>query len=358
MKKDYILAINPGSTSTKIALYNQEQALFSKNIKHSSEELSQFNDIIDQYNLRKKLILEEIEKHKINPQDIKIIVGRGGLLRPIKSGIYEINEKMITDLKKGAASTKHASNLGGLIASDLTSVFKVAKAYIADPPVVDEMDDIARVTGHPMFKRKSIFHALNQKAVARRYAKEIKQPYEKLNLIIAHLGGGISVAAHQSGKIIDVNNALDGEGAFSPERSGTLPAGDLLKLCFSQKYNQTEIKKMLVGQGGLVAHLGTNNALEVEKKISQKDSKAKLIYEAMIYQVAKNIGSMYPVLNCQVNAIIITGSMAKSDYIINFLKRKIDKIAPVFIYPGENEMESLALNGYLVLSKQVTPQTY
>ncbi len=358
MEKQLILTINPGSTSTKIALFKANKSIFEKTIRHSTEELSQFPDIISQYGFRKELIIEEIKKASFDLNDIAVIVGRGGALRPMPSGTYIVNKKMKEDLVEGAASTGHASNLGGLIADDIAKTIEGAKAYIADPPVVDELIDVARISGHPSFKRKSIFHALNQKAVARRHARAIGKKYEELNLVIAHLGGGISVGAHCRGRVIDVNNALDGEGAFSPERSGTLPAGQLVQLSFSGDHEIGEIKKMLVGRGGLTAYLGSGNAMEIEERISNGDSEAALIYDAMIYQIAKDIGAMFTVLEGNVDGILITGGIARSEMLIGKLKRRIDKLATIYVYPGEDEMEALAMNGWLVLNKELEPIEY
>lgn len=352
-----ILAINPGSTSTKIAVYEDEKPVFLKTIRHSSEELAGFEKITDQYSFRKEIIYSELETAEIKLDTIQAVVGRGGLIRPIPSGVYLVNERMKADLINSPFG-EHASNLGGLIADDIAHALPNAHAFIADPVVVDELDDIARISGHPEFKRVSIFHALNQKAVARIHAKSIQRNYEDLNLIVAHLGGGISVGAHQKGKVIDVNQALDGEGPFSPERSGTLPAGDLIRLAFSGKYTEKELLKMTKGNGGLTAHLGTNNAHEVEERAASGDKKALLIFEAMAYQVAKSIGSMYAVLNGEVDAILITGGIANSSRFVDLIKEKIGRMAPVHVYPGEDEMRALALNGLMVLRGEIEAKEY
>jgi butyrate kinase len=358
MKKKFILTINPGSTSTKIALFEGDAKLFEKTLRHSSDELGQFEDMISQYSFRKDLIVEAIDESDYELSDIAIIVGRGGALRPMASGTYAVNQLMKDDLIAGAARTGHASNLGGLIADDLAQSIEGADVYIADPPVVDELSDIARVAGHPNFYRESIFHALNQKAVARRHAKAVGKKYEELNLIVAHLGGGISVGAHEKGRVVDVNDALDGDGPMSPERSGTVPAGQLLKLCFSGEYEKNEARKMLVGKGGVSAHLGTSDIREVEKRIEEGDSKAQLIYDAMIYQVARSIGSQYTVLDGEIDGIIITGGIAHSKLLVEKLTKRISKIATVYVYPGEDEMEALALNGKLILEGELTPIVY
>jgi len=352
-----ILAINPGSTSTKIAVFEGSKQIFLKNIKHSSEEIGRFEKITNQYEFRKNIILEELKNASIEIDTIKIIVGRGGLIKPIPSGVYEVNEAMIADLKVGILG-QHASNLGGLIANDLAKSISEAKAFIADPVVVDELHDLARISGHPFFERVSIFHALNQKAIARTHAKSQNKNYEEMNLIVAHLGGGISVGAHLNGKVIDVNQALDGEGPFSPERSGTLPVGALAKLCFSGKYTLDEVKKMITGQGGFVAYLGTNDAYEVEKAALAGDEKAKQIHDAMAYQVSKEIGAMSTVLLGKVDGILLTGGIAYGKPFVDEIIKRVTHIAPVFVYPGEDEMQALAMNGLMVLNNEVETKIY
>jgi len=352
-----ILAINPGSTSTKIAVFENAKQLFVKNIKHSSEDIAQFKKITDQYEYRKSIIMQELKDANIDISKITIVVGRGGAVKPIKSGIYIVNEALKKDLRKGVMG-QHASNLGGLIADDIAKSLKDAKAYIADPIVVDELEPIARISGHPAFERISIFHALNQKAIARSHAKSISKKYEDLNLIIAHLGGGISVGAHKKGNVIDVNQALDGEGPFSPERSGTLPVGALVRLCFSGKYTLDEIKKMITGNGGYVAYLGTNDAYEVEKRADEGDGKAILIQNAMAYQVAKEIGAMSTVLKGEVDAIILTGGIAYGKPFINAVKERVSHLGEVFVYPGEDEMRALAMNGLMVLDGETEALIY
>jgi len=278
MKDIRVLAINPGSTSTKIAVYQNTEPVFLKNIKHTTEDLAPFANIADQFHFRKEIILQQLKEADVQINDLQAVVGRGGLLKPIPSGIYEVNEQMIDDLKHSPMG-EHASNLGGLIAHDLVQNLPNAKAYIVDPIVVDEFDDIARISGHPLLKRISIFHALNQKAVAREYARSVRKKYEDLNLIVVHLGGGITVGAHYRGRVIDVNQGLDGEGPFTPERSGTLPTMDLVRLCFSGKYAQKEVAKMVKGEGGLVAYLGTNNAYDVEKMVDAGDAGEQVVAE-------------------------------------------------------------------------------
>ncbi len=348
MEEKFILTINPGSTSTKIAVFQGHKEIFLKNIKHSAENLEDFKEITDQYEFRKEVILNEIEQSSIDINDIGVIVGRGGLVKPIKSGVYEVNDALLKDLKKGVLG-QHASNLGGLIAHDLAKTITGAKALIADPVVVDEMDDIARISGHPKIERISIFHALNQKAIARQHAKSFSTKYADLNLIIAHLGGGVSVGAHYKGRVIDVNQALDGDGPFSPERSGSLPVGALAKLCFSGEVSYEEVKNMITGQGGYVAYLGTNDAYEVEKRAKKGDKQADFLQDAMAYQIAKEIGAMSAVLKGNVDAIILTGGMAYGKPFVAKIKERVNHIAAVYVYPGEDEMRALATNGLMVL---------
>ena len=357
MNTSRILAINPGSTSTKIAVFEGDTQIFIKNIKHPAEDIAQFAIITDQYEFRKNIILNELKENNIDLNSLKIIVGRGGLVKFIPSGVYEVNETLEHDLRIGF-NGQHASNLGGLIAGDIARNISGAKAYIADPVVVDELQDLARISGHPLFTRTSVFHALNQKAIARTYAKEIDRKYEDLNLIIAHLGGGISVGAHNKGQVIDVNQALDGDGPFSPERSGSLPVGQLAALCFSGKYTHDEVKKMITGKGGYVAYLGTNDAYEVEQRVEAGDEKAKLIEEAMAYQVSKEIGSMATVLNGKVDAILLTGGIAYGKSFVAKINNRVSFIAPIKVYPGEDEMRALAINGLLLLNNEITPSIY
>ncbi len=357
METIYILAINPGSTSTKIAVYKNANPDFLKTINHDIKDLKEFECIADQYEFRKKVVLDELKKADVKLEEIRAIVGRGGLIKPIESGVYLVNENLIRDLIDPTLG-EHASNLGGLIAHEIAKTLPNAEAYIADPVVVDELQPLARVSGHPAFVRRSVFHALNQKSVARSHAKSVMKSYEEMNLIVVHLGGGITVGAHQCGKVIDVNQGLDGEGPFSPERSGTLPVGDLVNLCFSGKYTKEQVKKMVTGEGGLVAYLGTNSAYEVEMNAMNGDSKAKFYFDAMAYQVAKSIGSMCPVLKGKVDAILITGGIAHSTYFVNEIIERVHRIAPVHIYPGEDEMRALAMNGLRVIQGEIIPKIY
>lgn len=357
MDEFLILAINPGSTSTKVAVYQNAKSIFLKTIRHNTEELVGFKRITDQFEFRKDIIMKELQGAEIDINKISAVVGRGGLIKPIESGVYFVNDRMKEDLMNSIRG-EHASNLGALIADDIARNLPSAKAYIADPVVVDELQDVARISGHPKFERVSIFHALNQKAIARQYAKSLDKKYEELNLIIAHLGGGISVGAHYNGRVIDVNNALDGEGPFSPERAGTVPAGQLAKLCFSGEVTYDEVKKMLTGQGGMVAHAGTNDAYEIEMKAKAGDKKAQLLQDAMSYNVAKHIGQMATVLKGKVDGIILTGGIAHNPYLVEYVKEMVGFIAPVSVYPGEDEMQALALNGLMVLRGDVLPHEY
>lgn len=352
-----ILAINPGSTSTKIALFEDEKQVFIKTIRHSAEEIGKFPNISSQFSFRKELILSELQQAGIDLTSIHAIVGRGGLIKPIESGVYEVNAEMIRDMETPVMG-EHASNLGGLIAHHLAlEAGSEVKAFIADPVVVDELCPLARISGHPSIPRVSIFHALNQKSIARAYAKSKGKKYEDLNLVIAHLGGGVSVSAHCQGKVIDTNNALDGDGPLSPERSGGLPAGALVKLCFSGTKSQAEIKKMLCGAGGFVAYLHTNNAIEVEQK-AETDAGWDLILEAMCYQVAKEIGAMACVLEGKVDAILLTGGIANGKRITDAIAKRTQFIAPVVVYPGEDEMRALAVNGLMVMKGELAPKVY
>jgi len=342
-----VLAINPGSTSTKIGVFTNDVPLFEQTIRHDSEKINSFDNIIDQYEFRKTTILDTLDTQGINISKLNAVCGRGGLLRPIPGGTYTVNEAMLKDLKSGY-SGQHASNLGGILAFEIASGLNIP-SYIVDPVVVDELDEIARISGFALIKRKSIFHALNQKAVARRVANDLGKKYEELQLIIAHLGGGITVGVHKNGRVIDVNNGLHGDGPFSPERAGTVPAGDLISLCFSGEYYREEVMKKLVGQGGLVGYLGTNDAIKVAKMIENGNEEAKLIFSAMAYQVAKEIGAASTVLHGKVDAIVLTGGLAFGKRFVNDITERINWIADVVVHPGENELQALAEGALRVL---------
>lgn len=353
-----ILAINPGSTSTKIAVYEDEKVVLQKTIRHKAEELTPYNKIIDQYAFRKDLVLKQLAEEHC-PIDFDAVIGRGGLLKPIPSGVYEVNERMKHDLR--FATMEHACNLGGLLADEIASGIPGCKAYIADPVVVDELQDVARVTGSPLLPKQSIFHALNQKAVARRYAGDIGKQYEDLNLIVAHLGGGISIAAHHKGKVIDVNNALNGSGPFSPERAGTLPALQLVDLCFNGEYTKEQISKMISGKGGLVAHTGSTDVQQLVNDAENDKDKA-LLLDAMIYNIAKEIASLpvvFPVNEIRlIDAIILTGGIAYNEYITKQIAERVNFITRVVVYPGEDEMEALVFNAQMALKEEIIVKEY
>jgi len=357
MAKRLILAINPGSTSTKFALFEEENLIFEKTLRHSADELAGFTKITDQFHFRKDLILNELTERETDFLRIEAVVGRGGLVKPIESGIYEVNDKLREDLISGIMG-EHASNLGGLIADDIASSLPGAKAFIVDPVVVDELQPVARLSGHPAIDRISIFHALNQKAVGRTFASSTGRKYEDLNLIIAHMGGGISVGAHKKGRVVDVNNALNGDGPFSPERSGGLPSGQLIDLCFSGKYSYQELKAMISGKGGIVAYLGTNSFIEVCNRAENGDQKASIVRDALTYQVAKEIGAMAAVLEGKVDSIILTGGLAYQERHVKRIGGMVDFIADVQVFPGEDEIKALAFNGLLALDGKIDIRIY
>lgn len=369
-----ILAINPGSTSTKIALYEDETPIFSEVIHHPSEVLAQFTHIVDQYPLRLRTLLECLVQHgslsvkggnsldEVNWNDLEweialdAVVGRGGLLRSIPSGTYRVNDRMLEELRT-PKEREHASNLGALLASEVAQSAGV-EAYIVDPVCVDELDDIARISGLPEIERKSLSHALNLKATARRAAAELGRRYDEVNLVVVHMGGGISVSPHRRGRMVDVNQALDGTGPFSPERAGGLPIGDVIRMCYSGKYTYREMMQKIVGRGGLVAHLGTNDAREVERRIAQGDAHAKLVYEAMAYQIAKEIGAMATVLKGNVDAIVLTGGLAHSRMLMDWIRERVEWIAPILIYPGQDEMLAMVQGVLRVLRGEEEAKEY
>lgn len=352
-----ILVVNPGSTSTKMAVYENEKPILLRNIPHTAEQLAPFDAITEQQEFRRQLILDELERSDI-PVVFDAVIGRGGLVKPISGGVYEINDKMIDDTLHGCVMHNHACNLGCLIAHEIAASIPECRSFIADPGVVDELSPLARISGSPLMPRICIWHALNQRAIARRFAGSIGKEYEELNLIICHLGGGISVAAHEHGRAIDANNALDGEGPFSPERAGSLPAADLIRLCFSGKFTEKQLLKRIAGEAGLTAHLGTNNMREILERIKQGDEHAQLLVDAMLYHTARQIAAEGAVLCGNIDAILLTGGMAHSDYIVSELRRRIGFLAPVYCFPGEDEMEALALNALSVLQGKRQAKTY
>lgn len=350
------LIINPGSTSTKIGVFEDETLLFEETLRHSTEEIAQYATIVDQKDFRKEIILNLLKEKNFDIHSLNVVVGRGGMLKPIPGGTYAVTDDILADLKVGVQG-QHASNLGGILAREIADSIGVP-SYIVDPVVVDELMPIARYSGVPEIKRISIFHALNQKAVAKRYAKEIGKPYESLRLIVVHMGGGVSVGAHEYGKVVDVFNALDGDGAFSPERAGGLPSGALIKMCFSGKYTEKEVYKKVVGNGGFNGYLGTNDMREVTKRANEGDEKAAEAKQAFLLQVAKDIGSMACVLNGKVDQIIVTGGIAYGKDVVESLRERAEWIAPFTVYPGEDELLALAQGALRVMNGEEKVMEY
>lgn len=342
------LIINPGSTSTKIGVFEDENLLFEETLRHSTEEISQYETIVDQKDFRKKIITDLLASKNFDIHSLNVVVGRGGMLKPIPGGTYAVSDDLLHDLVIGKQG-QHASNLGGILAREIgDSIGK--PSFIVDPVVVDELEPTSRYSGVPELPRTSVFHALNQKAVAKRYAKEIGKSYDELNLIVVHMGGGVSVGPHKHGKVVDIFNALDGDGAFSPERSGAVPVGQLVKMCFSGQYTEKEVYKKLVGNGGFNAYLGTNDMRDVEKMVDEGDAKAKEVRDAFIQQMSKNIGAMATVLNGKVDQIIVTGGIAYDKAVVAGLKERCEWIAPFTVYPGEDELLALAQGGLRVVT--------
>lgn len=343
-----IVVINPGSTSTKFALYENEHPVFVSNLRHSDAELEQFRgrSILDQKNFRRALIVADLEKHGVAVRDLNAAVGRGGLLRPLASGTYAVNQTMLDQLRR-AERGEHASNLGGVLAKGLADEAGVP-AFVVDPVSVDEWPPKARLSGSALLDRQCLSHALNTKAVAKRFARECGRPYESLKLVVAHVGSGISVSAHEGGKMVDVTNSRE-EGAFSTERAGTVPAMKLVELCFSGKYTYKQVEALLFREGGLYSYLGTKDLVEIERRIAAGGKTAELVFDAMVYQIAKEIGAMAAALGGGLDAVLLTGGMAKSDKLVADLKAHINWIAPVHVYPGEDELQALAEGALRVL---------
>lgn len=350
-----VLVINTGSTSTKIAVYHNDSPIMEQTLSYTTEELAQFGNVMEQLEWRKATILNHLAANNIAMDTLSAVIGRGGLLRPVKSGVYEVNEQMIKDLQ--SCSPQHASNLSAIIAASIADGCGIG-AYIADPIVVDERCELAKICGVKQIRPRCLFHALNQKATARIYAEEIGARYEDLNLIVAHMGGGISVAAHKKGEVVDVNNALDGEGPIAPERAGTLPAGDLVNLCFSGKYTHKEVNSMIVGNAGLVSLTGCNSVKELCDRTAAGDNEAQTAIDAMCYTTAKQIGAMATVLQGDIDAIIITGGIANSKLIVEKVSSYCRFLAPIRVYPGENELMALAMNAMRVLRGQTQAKQY
>lgn len=357
MDSPAILSIKPEYIQTKIGLYQYGNLCFLKNIVHPVEKLRSFATNTDQYLFRTEAIMEELRKSGTDMSDIRIIMARGGLIKPIASGVYEVNEAMMRDLRNSPVG-RHSVNIGGLIANEITTRIPGSKAYIADPAVVDELDDMARYTGWPNVKRKSIFHALNHKFISRTFASNQQRRYEDLNLIVAHLGDGISIGAHKKGKVVDVNQAFDGEGPFSLERAGTIPVGELVKLCYSGKYTEEQVMAKVRYEGGMFAYLGTSSYYELEKAEQQQNEAVLKIFEAMAYQISKYIGYMNPVFIEPVDAILITGMLAHNKWFVNKIIERVKKIAPIHIYPGEDVLDALAMNGLRVLNGEAEIRIY
>lgn len=343
-----ILAINPGSTTTKIAVFAGEETVFTETIRHGSKEVAALGHVMNQEAYRRELILAALSRHGLGVDDLQAVIGRGGLMRPIRGGVYAVNEEILEDLRSCRYGT-HASNLGAILAHDLAREAGIP-ALIADPVVVDELSPLARYSGHPDISRRSIFHALNHKAVARIAAAELGRPYEELRLIVVHLGGGVSVAAHEQGRAVDVNNALDGDGPFSAERSGGLPSGAVVDWCFAPGADEAEIRSRITGRGGFAAYLGTTSGEEIERRVRAGDSKAREVREAMAYQVAKEIGAMGAVLAGRVDAIVITGGLAHDTTLVELISRRVAFLGKVLIHAGEDEMGALARSALRALA--------
>ncbi|MFW6344349.1 MAG: butyrate kinase [Sediminispirochaetaceae bacterium] len=351
-----VLVINPGSTSTKIAVFDGEKEILNDTIRHNSAELEKYDQVTDQYDFRTGVISSSLEEKGVDPAELDAVIGRGGLVKAIPGGVWSVNEKMLKDLAEGI-NGQHASNLGGLIAHQIAQE-SGSPSLIADPVVVDEMQECARLSGHPELPRKSIFHALNQKAVARRAAAELGKSYETSRFIVAHMGGGVSVGAHIEGKVVDVNNALNGDGPYSPERSGGLPAGQLVELCFSGKYEKKEIMKMIKGKGGYMAYLGTADGKEVSDRAKKGDREAEKVFHGLSYQTAKEIGALSTVLEGKIDGIILTGGLAYDEDLVHLIKKRTGFLGKIFVYPGEGEIEALRDAALRVLRREETPQTY
>lgn len=354
--KNLLLVINPGSTSTKIAVFDELTEVFNKVVEHDSNEIAKYANIVDQYELRYKEVINKLDEYGIKIEDLKVVIGRGGLLKPLQSGTYKVNDVMLEDLRS-AQYGSHASNLGAIIAYEIAKVAGV-DAYITDPVVVDEMTEVAKTTGLPEVKRSSKFHALNQKSCGRRAAKEMGKTYFEINTVIAHMGGGTTVAAHEKGRVIDVNDGLYGDGPFSSERAGRMPTSAMMDMFYVQGKSLNEVKRRLAGDGGFVAHFQTNDAYAIEQRAIAGDEQAKLVYEAMSYQVAKEIGAMAVALKGEVDVIILTGGLAHSKLLTKSIIDKVKFLADVKVYPGENEMIAMAEAAVRVIKQEEMVKEY
>lgn len=353
MPKYNILTINPGSTSTKIALFKDNELEFEQVLRHPEEELGQFKKLGDQYEYRKEKIENFLKEKNVDVKNLDAISCRGGLIGPIPSGTYTINEDLFERL---STNVVHASNLAGIIGYNMSKELGIP-SYITDPVTVDEMEPIAKITGIPGIERKSKFHALNQKAIARRAAQQLHRRYDESNFIVIHIGGGISIGAHHNGKIIDVNNVIDGDGPMAPTRAGSIPVEGVIDLCFSGKFTRSELKEYVSQRAGLLAYLGTSDVRDVQEMMEQGNEEAKMLYEAMAYQISKNVGAMATVLKGKVDAIVITGGVAYSKQFVRLLKERIDFIGEVIVIPGEEEMLALAEGALRVLSGEEEAKT-
>ena len=351
-----ILVINPGSTSTKVAVYEDEEPLVQETIRYDEAVLAQFETFFDSKDLRRADILDVLARHGIVPESLDAVVGRGGLVKPIASGTYEVSEEMVDDIEGGRYGA-HACGLGAIIARDLGLEWGIP-AYTVDPVVVDELEPVARVTGIPGIARRCSWHPLNQKAIARRYAKEQGTTYEALNLVVCHMGGGLTVGAHRHGRVIDVNNGIEGEGPMSPERCGGVPLDGVIRMCYSGEHTQDEMIKLQNGTGGIKAYLGTSDMREVEAMIDAGNEEAALLLDAMAYQVAKEVGAMATVLEGEVDAILLSGGLAYSERFVAAITHRVERLAPVHVYPGEDELLALAQGALRVLRGEEQVKTY
>ncbi|MEA1972011.1 MAG: butyrate kinase [Candidatus Cloacimonadota bacterium] len=353
-----VLAINPGSTSTKISVYDDMEKVFEQVLKHDPVKLEKFGGIIEQFEFRKDLVIEALNQNNVEPETLKAVVGRGGLVRTVVGGTYEVNEQMKKDLGDPKTWGRvHASNLGAYIADSIAKDQSI-KAYIVDPVTVDEFDDIARISGIPEITRKSLFHALNIRYTGRLLAKKLDTKFSSTNMIAVHMGGGITIAAIKKGRVVDVNNALLGMGSFSPQRAGALPIGDLLDLAYSGNYTKKELTGYLAKKAGYIAYLGTDDGIEIEKMIENGDKKAKLIHDALCYQVAKEIGAYSTVLEGKVDAIFLTGGLVYGKDTVDEISKRVKSIAPIYTFPGENEMIALCQGAVRVLKGLEEPKVY
>lgn len=352
-----ILVVNPKDYLTQIAVYQNHKLLYMISRKHSAEELAPFTSIYDQVQFRKESVLRELRNNEFSLDELRIVISRGGLIKPVKSGVFEVNELLKKDLLHSPVG-EDVINIAGLLADAIAADVPGAKAMIADPTVVDEFTELARITGAPEIQRKSIFHALNQKAVAKMHAETHKKKYEELNLIVAHIGNGTTVGAHCQGRVVDVNQGFEGDGPFSMVRSGSLPMGDVVKMCYSGTKTLDEMLCLLTHCAGVSAYLGTRDINEIENRINHGDAHARLIMEAMAYQVSKCIGEMFAVLKGNADAILITGDIAHSQFVVQHIIEHVEKFAPIFLYPGDNELQAMAGNALRVLKGEMFVQEY